>query len=129
MEKEQKTIFLIDDDEFLLDMYALKFRAAGFNVEVAYGAEEALVKLKQGFSPDVVLLDVVMPKLDGFEFLETLKNKKLLANPLVVILSNLGQKEDIEKGKKLGAAGYIIKANYTPTEVVERVEELLATSH
>ena len=101
MKEEGKnfTVFLVDDDEFLLDMYALKFKSSGFNVEIAYGGEEALTKIKKGLSPDVVLLDVVMPKLNGFEFLEMARKEKLLENSLVVILSNLGQKDEIAKGK------------------------------
>jgi len=124
-DEEKTTIFLIDDDEFLLDMYALKFKSSGFKVEVAYGAKEALDKLKKGFYPDVVLLDIVMPKLDGFVFLEILKKEKLLKDSLIIVLSNLGQKDDIEKSKMLGAADYIVKASFTPTEVVEKVKTLL----
>ena len=127
MKEEGKnfTVFLVDDDEFLLDMYALKFKSSGFNVEIAYGGEEALTKIKKGLSPDVVLLDVVMPKLNGFEFLEMARKEKLLENSLVVILSNLGQKYEIAKGKSLGISDYIVKASFTPTEVVEKVSALL----
>lgn len=127
MKEEGKnfTVFLVDDDEFLLDMYALKFKSSGFNVEIAYGGEEALTKIKKGLSPDVVLLDVVMPKLNGFEFLEMARKEKLLENSLVVILSNLGQKDEIAKGKSLGISDYIVKASFTPTEVVEKVSALL----
>ncbi|MFH1979050.1 MAG: response regulator [Patescibacteria group bacterium] len=121
----KQTVFLVDDDEFLLDMYALKFKASGFNVEIAYGAEEAMTQLRQGLVPDVLLLDVVMPKTSGFEFLEMLKKENLLGNSLIIVLSNLGQKNDVEKGKKLGADDYIVKASFTPTEVVEKVKALL----
>ena len=123
--KQNISIFLVDDDEFLLDMYALKFRKAGFDVEVARGGEEALSKLKDGYSPTVVLLDVVMPQISGFELLETAKKEKLLLGSIVIILSNLGQKEDVEKGKKLGVVDYIIKASFTPSEVVEKVNAIL----
>lgn len=124
-DKQNTTVFLIDDDEFLLDMYALKFKASGFNIEIASTGEEALVKLKNGFSPDVILLDIVMPKMDGFEFLEMLKKEKLPIHPLIIVLSNLGQKDDIERGKKLGVSDYVVKASFTPGEVVEKVKELL----
>lgn len=123
--KNNIKIFLVDDDEFLLDMYALKFRNAGFDVEVARGSEEALSKLKKDYSPDVLLLDLVMPKISGFEFLEMAQKQKLLSGCAVVVLSNLGQKEDIEKGKKLGVNDYVIKANFTPSEVVEKVNNVL----
>lgn len=124
-QNKQINIFLVDDDEFLLDMYALKFRNAGFNVEVARGSEEALSKLKKDYLPDVLLLDLVMPQISGFEFLEMAKKQKLLSGCVVIVLSNLGQKEDIEKGKKLGVDDYIIKASFTPSEVVEKVNNVL----
>jgi two-component system sensor histidine kinase ChiS len=127
--KEENTngikVLIVDDDEVLLNMYMLKFKTAKFDTESALGAETALSKIKSGYKPDVVLFDVVMPKMDGFEFLENIKNKKLLPECLFVVLSNLGQKEDIEKGKKLGINDYIVKANFTPSEVVKRVQALL----
>ena len=123
--KKNSNVFLIDDDEFLLDMYALKFKNAGFGVEVARSGEEALSKLKGGYSPDVLLLDLVMPQISGFEFLEMAKKQGFLSGVLVVVLSNLGQKEDIEKGERLGVDDYIIKANFTPSEVVEKVNSVL----
>lgn len=116
---------LIDDDEFLLDMYSLKFREAGFTVELSRGGEEALTMLRQGFSPDVVLLDVVMPGLDGFELLKKIKKENLSKNAIIIILSNLGQKEDIEKGLLLGANDYIVKAHATPSEVLKKIQSLL----
>jgi DNA-binding response OmpR family regulator len=127
METESKntTVFLIDDDDFLLEMYALKFKSAGFNVEIAKNAEDALEALRKGLKPDIVLLDIVMPKIDGFEFLNILKKEKLVPEAKLVILSNLGQKEDIEKGKTLGITDYIVKANLTPSEVVEKIKALL----
>ena len=122
-----KKILLIDDDEFLLDMYSLKFREAGFQVELSRGGVEALELLKKkDFSPDVILLDVVMPTIDGFEFLKEVKKDNLLKGVAVIILSNLGQKDDIDKGLALGADDYIVKAHSTPSEVVKKVETLLA---
>lgn len=118
-------ILIIDDDEVLLDMYVLKFKSAKFEVESSLGAETALSKIKEGYSPDVVLFDVVMPKMSGFEFLEQVKKENLIPGSLFIVLSNLGQKEDIEKGKKLGVGDYIVKANFTPSEVVKKVQELI----
>ncbi|MBU1178798.1 response regulator [Patescibacteria group bacterium] len=130
MEKNKKTnIFLIDDDDFLLEIYAVKFKSSGFNVEVARGGEEALAKIKNGFLPEVILLDILMPKMDGFEFLQALKENNMLDKFLFVVLSNKGQKDDMEKGKKFGVSEYIIKANYTPSEVVEKVKDLLSKSN
>ena len=118
-------VFVIDDDAFLLDMYALKFAQKNFAVTTSGGTLEALEKLRAGFVPEIIVVDLVMPAMDGFEFLETVKNESLAEGALVIILSNLGQQEDIDRGLALGAAGYIIKASATPSEVVEKVQEVL----
>ena len=117
-------VLIIDDDAFLLDMYSIKFKESGFSVEIAQNGEEAVEKVKE-LNPDVILLDIVMPKLDGFEVLRAFKKDKIAENALIIILTNLGQKEDIEKGLALGAADYIIKAHFTPSEVVAKVKSLL----
>ena len=119
-------ILIIDDDAFLLDMYALKFNQKGFDVSTASGTLQALDKLKEGLTPEIIVVDLVMPTMDGFEFLEKMKADGLGNNALVIILSNLGQQEDIDRGLALGASGYIIKASATPSEVVEKVEEVLS---
>lgn len=119
-----KKVLIIDDDGFLLDMYSVKLREMGFDVEIAFSAPEALEKIRAGISPDVVLLDIIMPGMDGFEFLETVKKEKLLKNRKILILSNLGQEEDIKKGLALGASDYIIKAYFTPSEIVKKIEKL-----
>lgn len=119
------TIFIIDDDEFLLDMYVLKFKESGYHVEIAKNGGEALEKIRNGMDANVVMLDIVMPHMDGFELLQTIQKEKLLPDALFILLTNLGQKEDIDHGLRLGVADYIIKAHFTPTEVVRRVEALL----
>lgn len=118
-------VFVIDDDAFLLDMYALKFSQKNFDVMSAGGTLEALEKLRGGYTPEVIVVDLVMPAMDGFEFLEVVKSESLAQGALVIILSNLGQQEDIDRGLALGAVGYIIKASATPSEVVEKVQEVL----
>lgn len=118
-------VFVIDDDVFLLDMYATKFTQRDFQVTSAPGTLEALEKLRGGLTPDVIVVDLVMPAMDGFEFLEVVRNEKLAQNAVIIILSNLGQQEDIDRGLALGASGYIIKASATPSEVVEKVLEVL----
>jgi DNA-binding response OmpR family regulator len=118
---EQWNVFIIDDDAFLLDMYALKFSQKNFVVETASGTLLALEKLRGGYIPNIIVVDLVMPAMDGFEFLETIRTEKLASDALVIILSNLGQQEDIDRGLALGAAGYIIKASATPSEVVDKV--------
>lgn len=116
-----KKVLIVDDDKNLLEMYALKFKEKEFEVVSALGSLDALQKLKDGIAPDVILMDVVMPEMDGFELLATIKNDSISPNSKVVMLSNLGQREDIERGRSLGASGYIIKASATPSEVVEKV--------
>lgn len=110
-------IFLVDDDRFLLDMYAVKFRAAGHEVTAFQGAELALEALRKGEGPDAMLLDIVMPGIDGFEVLEIMKKEQLGKGTKVIVLSNQGQQSDLERATSLGAAGYIIKASAIPSEV------------
>ncbi len=122
---EQKKILLIEDDEFLSDMYKTKFDSEGFFVTLAQDGELALNLLKGGLKPDVVLLDVVMPKMNGIEVLKKIKEMEGSENINVVMFTNMGQKEDIDKAMSLGASGYIVKANFTPSEVVVEVNKIL----
>ncbi len=120
-----KKIFIVDDDTFLIDMYSLKFKQSGYDVTTAVGPEEAFTKLKGGYVPEVMLLDIVMPVMNGFEFIEKIKKENLANGITIIVLSNRGQQSDISKGEELGASGYIVKANSTPSEVVAKVEEIL----
>jgi len=110
-------LYLVDDDRFLLDMYAVKFKAANHEVTAFSSGEEILAALRKGPAPDAVLLDIVMPGVDGFEVLEVMQKEKLAQETKVIVLSNQGQDSDIEKAKKFGADGYIIKASAIPSEV------------
>lgn len=112
-------IFLVDDDRFLVDLYAVKFRAAGHEVNVFSSGEELLAALKKVDTkpPDVILLDLIMPGIGGFGALEAIRKENLAQGSKIVILSNQGQDSDIEKAKKLLADGYIIKASAIPSEV------------
>lgn len=125
-ELNKTKILIVDDDNFLLDMYALKFTESGFEVIPSSGGEDALDKIRGGLEPDIMLLDVVMPKIDGFELMQTLNKEKLCMNATKVVLSNRGQPSDIEAGNTLGAAGYIVKASATPSEVVSKVKDIVA---
>jgi len=118
-------VFIVDDDKFLLDMYSVKFTQQGLDVEIGMGGEDALVKLRDGLKPDVILLDLVMPGVDGFEVLETIKKEGLGEDPIVIILTNQGQDSDISRAKELGAAGYIVKASAIPSEVLEQVMKII----
>jgi DNA-binding response OmpR family regulator len=119
-----KKILLIEDDSFIIDIYITKLKEVGFSVQSAVNGEDALVKIKQS-RPDLVLLDIVLPQVTGFEFLQEIKSIPELKNVPVIVLSNLGQKKEVEKGLSLGAAKYLIKAHYTPTEVVEEIRTVL----
>ena len=125
MEKNKK-IFIIDDDVFLLDMYALKFSKSNFDVTTALGPVTALEKLRGGFKPDIILTDIVMPVMDGFELMEKMNEEKLAVEAVRIILSNRGQPSDINRGMELGAAGYIVKASSTPGEVIEKVDKIIS---
>ena len=117
-------ILLVEDDPFLLDMYSTKFKDVGFNIVIAQDGEMAITKAKEEI-PDLVLLDVVLPKKDGFEVLKTLKSDSATAGIPVILLTNLGLDSDVKRGLELGAQSYIIKAHFTPTEVVAKVKEVL----
>jgi|SRR3989344_7851112 len=120
------SVLIVDDDKFLLDMYAMKFEEQKFKVSTAFNAQDALAKLSDPLlKPDILLLDIVMPGMDGFELLQELNKKNIAPNAARIILSNLGQKEDIDKGLSLGAQGYIVKASATPSEVVARVLDIV----
>jgi len=118
-------VLIVDDDTFLLDMYSFKFRDGGHEVDVALGSEEALVKLRSGAKPDVVLCDVVMPGMDGFGLLEIIKKEKLAPGAIIIMLSNRGEQADVDRAEKLGADSYIVKARSVPSEVLEQVLKIV----
>ena len=120
-------ILLADDDEFFIEMYAKKFRDAGFEVDFALSGESAIQKLQHN-TYRAMLLDLVMEPIDGYEILSRIKKENLAPNTAVVVLSNLGQTDDIERGRSLGAVDYIVKAYSTPREVVDRVTHYLTQS-
>jgi len=123
--KPQRKVLLLDDDQFLLNMYALKFQKSGYDVDSATSGSNALEKLRAGGIYDAIIFDVVMPAMDGFEFAETIKKEKLSPKSILVALTNQGQAEDIERGKKIGVDGYIVKASAIPSEVVAEVSIIL----
>lgn len=127
MEGEKKKILIVDDDNFLLDMYALKFSQSNFEVHTSSGGNDAILKLKGGLSPDVILMDIIMPEMDGFEMLEKINKENLSPSSTKIILSNKSEQQDIDRGHTLGVSGYIVKANSTPREVIEQVESILST--
>ncbi len=118
-------ILVVDDDKFLIDMYSMKFAEEGFDVETCFNAKEVLEKIDAGLHPDVCLVDIIMPGMDGFQLVEKLKTEGKCADAVVIILSNLGQKEDIDRGLSVGIDGHIVKASATPSEVVAKVKEVI----
>ncbi|MDD5221273.1 MAG: response regulator [Candidatus Paceibacterota bacterium] len=116
-----KKILLIEDDPLLIDIYRTKLETAGFTVAIVNDGEKALEAVGLE-NPDAVLLDIVLPKVDGWEILKGIKEKDNKIK--VIVLSNLGQKEEVEKGFNLGAEKYLIKANFTPSDVVAEIEKL-----
>lgn len=122
--KEKIHILIVDDDTFFLDMYSMRFKTAGYEVATASNGKDALDKL-QTIIPDIILLDLTMPVMDGFETLKQIQKEDRLKKAKVIMLTNKGEPEDITLCDKYGAIGYIIKANSTPTEVVERVNTFL----
>jgi DNA-binding response OmpR family regulator len=117
-------ILIIEDDKFLRELIVRKLAEEEFEIVGAVDGEEGVKKAKDA-KPDLILLDLILPGIDGFEVLSKLKEDPLLAPIPVIILSNLGQREDIEKGLKLGAVDYLVKANFTPNEIIEKVKSAL----
>jgi len=124
--ENKKIIIIVEDDVFLSDIYQTKFTEAGYECLLAQDGSRCLSLLEGGASPYVILLDIVMPKMDGLELLTFLKGNEKYKGISVILLSNLGQDTDIKKGMELGALDYMIKAHYTPSEVVKKVEEILS---
>lgn len=117
-------IVLIEDDPFLSSMYSLKFKQEGFNVFLAAdGVSGVEVVTKE--LPDLILLDIMMPRKNGFDVLFDIKNNKKTKNIPVILLTNINQVDEVEKGMKLGAVDYLIKAHFMPSEVVDKIKKIL----
>ncbi len=119
-----KHVLLVEDDTFLANIYKTKFEMEGFRVSVAENGEAGLDDAKKK-KPDIILLDVLLPKMDGFTVLKHLKNDSETGAIPVILLTNLGQKDDVEKGLELGAVDYLIKAHFKPSETVGKVKKAL----
>jgi DNA-binding response OmpR family regulator len=127
MEKEKVHILLVEDDTFLAGIYQKKFELEGFKISVADNGEKGLMDAKKK-KPDIILLDILLPKLDGFSVLEKLKKDPATKMIPVILLTNLGQKDDVQKGLDAGAVDYLIKAHFKPSEIVDKVNEILKIS-
>jgi len=124
-ESKKNKILILDDDKFLLNMYSGKFVEAGSLVETAETGEEVLTKLRAGATPDLVILDIIVPGISGLEVLEIIRKENLIPQTKIMMLTNESSPEEIEKAKSLNVAGYIVKAVATPSEVVEQSLKIL----
>lgn len=119
-----KNILLVEDDPFIIDIYTTKLKEAGFSIDIAEDGEEALRKIREK-KPNLLVLDIVLPNIDGWELLEKIRTELGFEGLKVVVLSNLSQKAEVEKSLKFGVIKYFIKANFTPNEVVEEIKKIL----
>lgn len=124
---QQKKVLLVDDDQFLLDMYAIKFSKAGYEVKTADATANAFKLIKDGYMPDVILSDIVMPGMDGLDLVASLRKENLVANTVIIMLTNQGSSDDVARAKKLHVDGYIVKATTIPSEVLAQVEKICAS--
>lgn len=122
----KKKVLLVDDDSFLLSMYSLKFEKNNYEVVISSGSRDAIRKLTDGFKPDILIVDVIMPDMDGIELLIAVRKDHLADQAKCLILSNQGEPADIERANKVGIDGYIVKATSIPSEVVKVVDDILA---
>jgi len=118
-------IVLVEDDSFLAGMYVTKLNLEGFDVQLASDGEKGLKMIREE-QPALVLLDIVLPKMSGFDVLKDMKAEAETKNIPVILLTNLGQRDDVQKGLNLGATDYLIKAHFMPSEVVEKIKKLMA---
>ncbi|PSO46431.1 MAG: response regulator [Parcubacteria group bacterium SW_4_46_8] len=125
MSANEPYILIVDDDEYLLDIYSMKFREEGVKIDTAVGGNEAIDKISSDEDYDIILLDIIMPKVGGFEVLEQLTEEGVDVDAEIMILSNQGQPDDIKRAEDYGIDEYIVKANAVPSEVVDRVLEKL----
>lgn len=129
MEKEkmntsQHYVLIVEDDNFLRSLITQKFLKEGFEVFGAVTGKEGIEKINERM-PDIILLDILLPDINGFDVLEYVKKNEKLQNIPVLIISNLSDEEDLERAQKLGAKDFLIKANMSTTEIVSKVREVL----
>ena len=117
-------VLLVEDDVFLAGIYQKKFEMEGYKISIAENGEKGLADAKKK-KPDIILLDILLPKMDGFTVLKNLKADASTKDKPVILLTNLGQKDDVEKGLEAGASDYLIKAHFKPSEIVEKVKKVL----
>lgn len=126
-EKKKNKIMVIEDDKFLRELLVRRLEEENFEVFSCVDGNEALAGIKKEL-PDLILLDLILPGIDGFEILKQVKQDNSISSIPVIILSNLGQQEEVEKGISLGAVDYLIKAHFTPGEIIDKIKSVLGQS-
>ena len=119
-----KTILIAEDDDFLRSLATSKLQKAGFTVETAANGQIALDLLKAKM-PQLLLLDLMMPTVDGFQVLTAMKAESLIEKTEIIVFSNLGADEDIKRVKEFGVTNYIVKSSFTLDELVAKIQEIL----
>ena len=126
MDNNKKTIMIVEDDVFVMDIYKTKLTKEGFRLITANNGKQAIEKIEKGTDiPDLILLDIIMPYVNGLTVLKEIQRNETWKRIPVVLLTNLSQKEEIKEGFELGAKDYLIKSHFTPSEVVEKVDKYL----
>ncbi len=119
-----KKILLIEDDSFLSNIYSTKLKEEGISVEIAFDGEEAIRKIKEN-KPDLVLLDIILPGMSGWDVLKEIRKNKKLDDVKIIILSNIDQDKEINEDDSLKVSKHLVKAYYTPSEIIKEVKEIL----
>jgi len=120
----KKKILIVEDDNFVAEVYSTKLLEMGHEVTIAQNGEEGLNALKEN-EPDLILLDIIMPVMGGIEMLQELKKNEKWKNIPVILLTNVGEKDSIQKVQNLGVQDYLIKSHFTPAEVIEKIDAVL----
>lgn len=120
-------ILVVEDDTFLANAYRVKLTKSGFTIRIALDGDEVFTILAQ-FTPDVIILDLMIPKKDGFEVLKLLKADDRWKNIPLIVASNLGQEEDVDRAMKMGANDYIIKSDLSLNDLITKIRSYLPTS-
>jgi len=124
MSDKKRKILLVEDDSMIVEMYKLRFEEEGFEVTVTDKGTEA-IKLAESLKPDIILLDIILPEVDGFNILQTLKSETKTKNLPILLLTNLAQESDRERAMAMGANDYYVKSQHTPSDVLQKVMELI----
>jgi CheY-like chemotaxis protein len=122
---QDKKIMIVDDDQNIIDLYSMKLKNIGYQVSSAIDAKSAEEQLSTGLIPDVILLDIIMPNLNGIEFLNKIRNNEKYKNTLVFLLSNLDRRSDMDDDFKTKVNGYFVKADTIPSVLANAISEAL----